>query len=257
MRIADALISTSEENVSGYRLFRISAVLRIDAGSAVGQGRVHCRTASRGERSRKDPREPRLLPALEQRRRPAETGFPEEVVVEFNSHGTDLARVEFDDALETLRQPSRASWSSWPPYKQALQEWQWGASRRQAEQQAARTGLCLDLGAATDAADREHRLLHRRPPRAPRRRSRRPSRLGPELGRGDEQLRPSSIPLPTLFSFGLAGALAIRRGSAARTSPPRPRPRGPAAARPPRPRRRAGSPASGRGPWRRPRSGSS
>ena len=59
---------------------------------------------------------------------------------------------------------------------------------------------------------------------------------------------PSAIPLPTLFSAGLAGAPASGPGRAARTSRSPPRSRAAGRARPPPPRRPAGSPASGRGP---------
>ena len=51
--------------------------------------------------------------------------FPDEIVVEFNSHGTDAVSLEFDDALSRfVNQPGVVV--SWPPYRQALQEWQWG-----------------------------------------------------------------------------------------------------------------------------------
>ena len=43
MRIGHSQLSVTEENVSGYKIFRVSAVLSIDAGSAVGQARVNCR----------------------------------------------------------------------------------------------------------------------------------------------------------------------------------------------------------------------
>jgi hypothetical protein len=126
MRIADAQISTSEENVSGYKLFRVSAVLRIDAGSAVGQGRVNCRTdVPRRTIPAKTPGSRASYPRSSSGEDLLKQDFPEEVVVEFNSHGTDVAALEFDDALKRfVNQPGVVV--SWPPYKQALQEWQWG-----------------------------------------------------------------------------------------------------------------------------------
>ncbi len=126
MRIANAQISTSEENVSGYKLFRVSAVLRIDAGSAVGKARVKCRTdVPRRTIPAKTPGSRASYPRSSSGEDLLKQDFPEEVVVEFNSHGTDVAALEFDDALKRfVNQPGVVV--SWPPYKQALQEWQWG-----------------------------------------------------------------------------------------------------------------------------------
>ena len=126
MRIANAQISTSEENVAGYKLFRVSAVLRIDAGSAVGQARVNCRTdVPRRTIPAKTPGSRASYPRSSSGEDLLKQDFPSEIVVEFNSHGTDLASLEFDDALSRfVNQPEVVV--SWPPYKQALQEWQWG-----------------------------------------------------------------------------------------------------------------------------------
>jgi hypothetical protein len=126
MRIGNAQISASEENLSGYRLFRVSAVLRIDAGSAVGQARVNCRTdVPRRTIPAKTPGSRASYPRSSSGEDLLKQDFPEEIVVEFNSHGTDVASLEFDDALSRfVNQPGVVV--SWPPYRQALQEWQWG-----------------------------------------------------------------------------------------------------------------------------------
>ena len=126
MRIANAQISTSEENVAGYKLFRVSAILRIDAGSSVGQARVNCRTdVPRRTIPAKTPGSRASYPRSSSGEDLLKQDFPDEIVVEFNSHGTDLASLEFDDALSRfVNQPGVVV--SWPPYKQALQEWQWG-----------------------------------------------------------------------------------------------------------------------------------
>jgi hypothetical protein len=134
MRIAKAQISTSEENVAGYKLFRVSAVLRIDAGSAVGQARVRCRTdVPRRTIPAKTPGSRASYPRSSSGKDLLKQGFPSEIVVEFNSHGTDLATLEFDDALTRfVNQPGVVV--SWPPYRQALQEWQWGLPEGPLEQ---------------------------------------------------------------------------------------------------------------------------
>jgi len=126
MRIANAQISTSEENVSGYKLFRVSAVLKIDAGSAVGQARVMCRTdVPRRTIPAKTPGSRASYPRSSSGEDLLKQDFPDEIVVEFNSHGTDVAALEFDDALKRFVNQSGVV-VSWPEYRQALQEWQWG-----------------------------------------------------------------------------------------------------------------------------------
>ncbi len=109
------------------------------------------------------------------------------------------------------------------------------------------------------AADR------RRSRRTQSRRTRRSGRRRPRLTQASSVVcgatsssGPSAMPLPTLFSGGLAGALDIRprvERAAHRHRVLDAQLR--VAARPPRPRGWAGSPASGRGPARPPRSGSS
>jgi hypothetical protein len=126
MRITNAQISASEENVAGYKLFRVSAILKIDAGSAVGQARVNCRTdVPRRTIPAKTPGSRASYPRSSSGEDLLKQDFPDEILVEFNSHGTDVASLEFDDALSRfVNQPGVVV--SWPPYKQALQEWQWG-----------------------------------------------------------------------------------------------------------------------------------
>jgi hypothetical protein len=126
MRITNAQISASEENVSGYKLFRVSAVLKIDAGSAVGHARVRCRTdVPRRTIPAKTPGSRASYPRSSSGEDLLKQDFPEDILVEFNSHGSDAATLEFNDALSRfVNQPGVVV--SWPPYRQALQEWQWG-----------------------------------------------------------------------------------------------------------------------------------
>jgi hypothetical protein len=49
MQLADSEIKASGSNFSGYALFLVGSTLRIDAGSAVGDGRVLCAVAARGQ----------------------------------------------------------------------------------------------------------------------------------------------------------------------------------------------------------------
>ena len=113
MQIARSRDPRSERtNVGGYRLFRVCGGPAASlAGSAIGQARVRCahRRAAIGRiPDRPDPEQPRRLSPAERRRRPAQAGRARtRSNVEFNSHGTEFASVEFDDALSAVHDPPR------------------------------------------------------------------------------------------------------------------------------------------------------
>src|SRR5258708_13126232 len=44
MQISEAGIRVTEPNISGYSIYRVAGVLKIDAGSAIGRGRLRCTT---------------------------------------------------------------------------------------------------------------------------------------------------------------------------------------------------------------------
>ena len=126
MQVVDAGLRASEPNVAGYRLFRVVGVLRIEEGSAVGQARVRCRTdVPRRTIPAKTPGSRASYPRSSSGEDLRKQEVPERVVVEFNSRGTDIASLELGDAFaEFVNAPGVVV--SWPPYRQALQEWQWG-----------------------------------------------------------------------------------------------------------------------------------
>jgi len=126
IRIVEAGLRASEPNVAGYQLFRVVGVLRIDEESAIGQGRVKCRTdVPRRTIPAKTPGSRASYPRSSSGEDLRKQDVPERVLVEFNSHGTDVASFELGDAFtEFVNLPGVVV--SWPPYRQALQEWQWG-----------------------------------------------------------------------------------------------------------------------------------
>ena len=111
----------------GYKLFRVAAVLTIDAGSAVGQARVRCRTDVPGGRSSRRPPDSRAA-------------YPR------SSSGEDLLKQDLPgEVVRRVPLPRRPnaprsssatpspSFTNQPgvvgqlgPLQQALQEWQWG-----------------------------------------------------------------------------------------------------------------------------------
>ena len=126
MQIVESGLRASEPNAAGYQLFRVAAVLRIEEGSAVGQARVKCRTdVPRRTIPAKTPGSRASYPRSSSGEDLRKQDVPERVLVEFNSHGTDVASLELEDAFPSfVNMPGVVV--SWPPYRMALQEWQWG-----------------------------------------------------------------------------------------------------------------------------------
>jgi hypothetical protein len=126
MQLREGGIRSSETNVSGYKIYRVAAVLRIAAGSAVGKARVRCSTRVPGSAiathtpgSRAD--YPRSSSGEDLRKQEV----PERALVEFSSHGTELGTLELGDAFdEFVNEPGVVV--SWSPFHPDIQEWQWG-----------------------------------------------------------------------------------------------------------------------------------
>ncbi len=125
IQIVEAGIRASEPNFSGYRLFRVAAVLEIAPNSAVGQGRVSCATHVRRAIPTKTPNSRASYPHSSSGEDVAKQDVPEQVQVEFNSHGAEVAAVELGDAFRRYT-TAPGIVVSWPPYRLGLQEWQWG-----------------------------------------------------------------------------------------------------------------------------------
>jgi hypothetical protein len=124
MRLTEGGIRATGTNVSGYTLYRVAAVLKIDAGSPVGGARVLCETKApaktevaqtSGSRA-SYPRSSEKLISQE---------VPENVVVEFSSHGTYSALVELGDAIGEKFSTEPGIKLEWPPYKIGVERWEW------------------------------------------------------------------------------------------------------------------------------------
>jgi hypothetical protein len=126
MQISDAGLRVTEPNISGYRIYRSAAVLRIDAGSAVGQGRVRCATQVPSSAiATHTPGSRAAYPRSSSGENLIKQDVPEVVLVEFNSHGSELGVLGLADAFETfVDEPGVVV--SWSPYRKGVQEWQWG-----------------------------------------------------------------------------------------------------------------------------------
>jgi len=100
MQLTDGAIRTTGTNVSGYSLFRVSSRVRIGAGASVGSGRILC--AVRGDGRAEISQSGGGLRATYPR---SSTGLynqevPEVILLDFSSHGTELAVLELDGLPE-------------------------------------------------------------------------------------------------------------------------------------------------------------
>lgn len=125
MRLSDAEIRSTEPNISDYTLFRVSAVLKIDAGSAIGHGRLSCavQVPSRtivAQTSKSRASYPRSSEDL------FEQDTPETSLVEFSSHSTDLASVEVSDVFGKRYTDEKGIVVEWAPYRVGQQVWKLG-----------------------------------------------------------------------------------------------------------------------------------
>jgi hypothetical protein len=117
MKLVDGDVRATGTNVSGYLLFRVASKLRIDAGAPIGGGRILCAVdAKRGTEIAQTSGGLRATYP-----RSSEDGIygqevPEVILVDFSSHGTELA------VLEVLDQPRRFTTEKgvkleWPEYE--------------------------------------------------------------------------------------------------------------------------------------------
>lgn len=125
MQLTDASIRSTEANVSEYTLFRTSAVLTISAGSAIGHGRLRCsiRVPKRTIVA-KTPNSRASYPSSSEEL--SEQEAPENSLVEFSSHSTDLALVELGDVIGKRFTDVKGIVVEWAPYRIGQQVWQYG-----------------------------------------------------------------------------------------------------------------------------------
>jgi hypothetical protein len=123
IRLTEAGIRATGTNVSGYELYRAAAVLKIDAGSPIGGARIRCSTrGATGAEVAQTPKSRASYPRSSEEL--IKQAVPENVLLEFNSHGTDLAVVEFGDAFESFAD-ERGIKLEWPAYKVGREQWEW------------------------------------------------------------------------------------------------------------------------------------
>lgn len=125
MQLGEAGLRATDDNVNGERVFRVTAVLRIDAGSAVGQGRVRCLMRGGGAELSRTVDSRGAFPRSSGEYNLTKQEVPESVGVKFHSSGAEFASLELGDAFETFTDLPGVV-VSWETFKTDSQEWQWG-----------------------------------------------------------------------------------------------------------------------------------
>lgn len=124
MRLIEAGIRDTGTNVSGYSLYRTAATLEVGAGAPVGGARVHCgvKAASDAEVAQ-TPHLRASYPRSSEELTDQE--IPKVVLVEFSSHGDNLAAVEFDDLFKHGFATEKGIKVEWPTYRAGEERWDW------------------------------------------------------------------------------------------------------------------------------------
>lgn len=142
MRVEDVGLHRTEENVNGEKVFRATAVLRIEAGSAVGQGRVRCQMGSGDDYELGRTVNSRgAYPRSSGEYNLTKQDVPGSVGIKFHSNGAEYASLPMDDTFEVFTDKPGVV-VSWDTYDPRSMGWQWGLPEGRPERP-------LELGFAT------------------------------------------------------------------------------------------------------------
>jgi hypothetical protein len=126
MRLQGGGLRASEGTLEGERIYRVSSVLRLESGSAVGQARVRCRMTGgpRAELAR-TVNSRGAFPRSSGEYNLTKQDVPGSVGVRLPIHGAEYASLEMEDAFPVFTELPGVV-VSWLPYRLHSQEWQWG-----------------------------------------------------------------------------------------------------------------------------------
>jgi hypothetical protein len=125
MRLEDAGLRVTEANINGERIFRLASVLRIDAGSAVGQARVGCAMRGGGAELARTGDNRGAFPRSTSEESLTKQEVPDRVGLKFRISGGEYASLELGDAFEAYTaQPGVVG--TWEKHRSDLMGWQWG-----------------------------------------------------------------------------------------------------------------------------------
>ncbi len=135
MRLSQGQLRVTEPNFAGYKLYRVSQVLEIGAGTQVGQARIKCTTtvpknvivAKTTERRAAFP----LSTSDEAKLQKQEV--KENLLFEFNARGSALSLLEYEDVFDEYTNIDGVK-VEWPPFHPGREEWVWFLPKGQPEE---------------------------------------------------------------------------------------------------------------------------
>jgi hypothetical protein len=126
MRLQDGGLRASEGNIEDERIYRVTSVLRLESGSAVGQARVRCRmTGGKGAELGRTVNSRAAFPRSSGEYNLTKQEVPGSVGVRLPIHGAEYASLELEDAFDAFTELPGVV-VSWMPHSTYSQEWQWG-----------------------------------------------------------------------------------------------------------------------------------
>lgn len=125
VRLRDAGLRVTEGNINGERVFRLAAILEIDARSAVGRARVGCAMKGGGAELARTGDNRGAFPRSTSEESLTKQGVPERVGLKFHISGGEYASLELQDAFETYTD-LRGVVGTWEEHRAASMGWQWG-----------------------------------------------------------------------------------------------------------------------------------
>lgn len=133
MRLEDAGLRVTEDNISGERLFRLAAVLRIEAGSAVGQARVGCSMRGDGAELARTGDNRGAFPRSTSEESLTKQDVPDRVGMKFHISGGEYASLELADAFDAYT-GLRGVVGTWEEHETGSMGWQWGLPKDRPEE---------------------------------------------------------------------------------------------------------------------------
>ncbi|HEU5141992.1 MAG TPA: hypothetical protein VFU04_02430 [Solirubrobacterales bacterium] len=125
MQLRDAGLRATEGNINGERVFRLAAILEIDAGAAVGQARIGCTTSGGGAELARTGDNRGAFPRSTSEESLTKQEVPETVGIKFHISGGEYASLELGDAFEVYTDLAGVV-GTWETHRTASMGWQWG-----------------------------------------------------------------------------------------------------------------------------------
>lgn len=124
MQLIDAELRSTGTNVSGYSLYRTSAIFQVNARAPVGGARIRCGIkVPQGTEVAQTPDLRASYPRSSEELADQET--PKVVLVKFASHGDELAVVEFEELFPRGFATEKGIKVEWPNYRIGEERWDW------------------------------------------------------------------------------------------------------------------------------------